>query len=81
MSVYSTLTLTEMECIEKIAERMGIELEWDGFRRREKKLTKLDLLDMILFELTSKNPYSPNYLNNYFIIPDGKSKDLKNTKG
>lgn len=67
MSVYSTIDLTEMEAIEKIAEHLGIELDWNGFNKLEKRRSKRDLLSMILFELTSKNPYSPNYLNNYWI--------------
>lgn len=70
MSIYSTIDLTETEAIEKIAEHMGIDLEWNDLVRRKKPLTKQELLSMILFELTSRNPYSPNRDNNYYIKPD-----------
>jgi hypothetical protein len=68
MSVYSTITLSELEAIEKIAEHLGISLEWNGLKKLEKRWTKQELLSMILFEITSKNPYSPNYFNNYGVI-------------
>ena len=70
MGVYSTIELTEMECIEKIAEHIGIELDWNDLQKLQTRRTKQQLLSMILFQLTDNNPYSPNHYNNYNITPD-----------
>lgn len=70
MSVYSTIELSEMECIEKIAEHLGTWLDWDGYVKLLERRSKQELLSMILFSITSTNFYSPNNLNNYTVIPD-----------
>lgn len=62
MSVYRTLTIKKSDAIKLIAKEMGIELRGDEDTNR--------LIEMILFEVTSRNPHSPYVFNNYDIVSD-----------
>jgi hypothetical protein len=65
MSIYSTLTIKQSDAIKLIAIEMGIELRGDENVNR--------LIEMILFDVTSRSPHSPYVLNNYDIVNDDYS--------
>jgi hypothetical protein len=66
MSVYSTLKLRRKDIIRLIGSELNVDSEYpDG---REK--TENELLEDILYSITSRNPHSPYHDNNYFVIPD-----------
>lgn len=61
MSIYSTLDLSEMECVILIAKHLGV---------FEEGRSKQKLLADILFKITDGNEFSPYCFNNYMIDGD-----------
>lgn len=66
MSIYSTLTIRRKDIIKLIAEELGVDFEYNDGRVK----TEDNLLEDILFQITSRNPHSPYQLNNYYVVPD-----------